>query len=54
MYLEENFEAGNPNIGWDGQFKGRALNPGVYVYFAIVELNDGTIQEVNGDVTIVR
>jgi gliding motility-associated-like protein len=54
MYAEENFEAGNPNIGWDGQFKGRPLNPGVYVYFAIVELNDGTIQELNGDVTIVR
>jgi len=41
--------------GWDGTFKGKQLNPGVYVYRAELMHDDGTpIETITGDVTLVR
>ena len=40
--------------GWDGQFKGRRLNPGVYIYQLNVVYEDGTSEVINGDITIVN
>ena len=40
--------------GWDGMFKGKALNPGVFVYTALLELPNGEMVEKQGDVTLVR
>lgn len=54
MYRNENFEANNPNTGWNGEFKGRSVNPGVYVFYAVVELRDGSLREISGDVTVLR
>ncbi|MEZ5044324.1 MAG: gliding motility-associated C-terminal domain-containing protein [Saprospiraceae bacterium] len=52
------FENGNflPNIlseGWDGKFKQKPVNTGVYVYFVELELSDGTVIRDSGDVTVV-
>jgi gliding motility-associated-like protein len=46
-----------PNVdkdGWDGTFRGQALNPAVFVWWAEVELESGRRFVMKGDVTIVR
>jgi gliding motility-associated-like protein len=53
------FEAANvmpndPLGGWDGSFKGKAMNTGVFVWYAEVEFTDGFVQTIKGDVTLVR
>ncbi len=39
---------------WDGFYKGRQCGSGVYVWFAKVELVDGAIEYLRGDVTVVK
>ena len=39
--------------GWDGLFKGDALNPAVFVYYAEIEFIDGWVELYKGDVTLV-
>lgn len=41
------------NCGWDGSFKGKRINPGVFTYFAEVLFIDGVVQTYKGDVSIV-
>lgn len=40
--------------GWDGTFKGKHFNPGVFVYMAELTLGDGQKVRVKGDVTLIR
>ncbi|HHB77633.1 MAG TPA: gliding motility-associated C-terminal domain-containing protein, partial [Saprospiraceae bacterium] len=40
--------------GWDGFYKGKLMDNGVYVYQAIVKFIDGDVREFSGDVTLVR
>ncbi len=40
--------------GWDGQMKGRAVEQGVYTWLAEVVFRDGFVQQLVGDVTLVR
>ena len=40
--------------GWDGTFRGKPMNPNVYVYTAKLTLGDGTERTVRGDVMLVR
>ena len=40
--------------GWNGRRQAAFLNPGVYVYQAIIELADGSTQVFSGDVTLLR
>ena len=44
----------DPSNGWDGTFRGRAVNPGVFVYIAEVEFEDGQLLLYRGDVTLMR
>ena len=41
-------------FGWDGQFKGRDLNGGVFGWIVEVEFLDGKVLEFRGNVTVVR
>jgi gliding motility-associated-like protein len=43
-----------PNMGWDGTFKGKALPPGVFTYLAEVKFLNGEIKIYSGDVTLLR
>ena len=45
---------GQPGTGWDGRFNGSLVLPGVYVYWAKIELADGSIEILSGDVTVRR
>ncbi len=40
--------------GWDGTTNGKPLNPGVFVYQAVISLGDGTEKSVHGNVTLLR
>lgn len=48
------FQPNDPEYGWDGSFKDEQLNPGVFVYFAEVEFEDGRVEIYKGDVTLMR
>jgi gliding motility-associated-like protein len=40
--------------GWDGTFRGKPVNPGVFAYVARLTLSDGRTLDVKGDVTLLR
>jgi gliding motility-associated-like protein len=46
------FAPNNAAAGWDGKFNGQELNPGVFVWYALVEYIDGRVILYEGDVTI--
>ncbi len=56
VYEEKNYKPNNDDYseGWDGTFRGRSLNPGVYVYLVQVRFVDGRELLYRGDVTIVK
>ncbi|HFA51871.1 MAG TPA: T9SS type B sorting domain-containing protein [Bacteroidetes bacterium] len=45
---------GEEPLGWDGTFKGKAMNPAVFAYFAEIEFIDDVVVLFEGDVTIVK
>lgn len=49
-----NFPPNNPAYGWNGYHRGKLLSPAVFVYYAEVEMIDGTLHLIKGDVTLVR
>ena len=48
------FIPNDPVHGWDGTHRGKPLDPAVFVWFAEVEMIDGRIEILEGDVTLVR
>lgn len=54
VYSIEDCPVGDlPGCGWDGSFKGKKLNPGVFTYFAEVLFIDGAVRMYKGDVSVV-
>ncbi|MBU6203976.1 MAG: PKD domain-containing protein [Bacteroidetes bacterium] len=51
---EKVFETFDINQGWDGTFRGRVLNTGVYVYYCKVKFDSGRVEELFGDITLIR
>ena len=55
VFYKQNIPAGaGETEGWDGTFRGRIMNSGVYVYIAEVEYKDGRTILFRGDVTLIR
>lgn len=54
MFELFNFQPNDPSYGWDGTHRGRAMNTGVYVYFAEVEFIDGEVIIYKGDVVLIK
>ncbi|MEQ1745483.1 MAG: gliding motility-associated C-terminal domain-containing protein [Saprospiraceae bacterium] len=54
IWTKQNFQPNDPTEGWDGTYKGEALNPGVFVWWGEVLLVNGQKILLQGDVTIVR
>lgn len=54
VFEQTNFQPNDPDFGWDGQFNGRALNTGVYVFMAEIEFIDGLTEVFKGDVMLMR
>jgi gliding motility-associated-like protein len=51
---EKIFESHELTVGWDGTYKGKDMDQGVYVYTAVIELMNGQIENRKGNVTLVR
>lgn len=54
VFQFQDFNPNDPAMGWDGTFEGRPMNPGVFVWFAEIEMQDGSRRILEGDVTLVR
>ncbi|OJV51263.1 MAG: hypothetical protein BGO31_05350 [Bacteroidetes bacterium 43-16] len=48
------YTTSNVNSGWDGYYKGRLQDQGVYYYIVKIKFMDGTERTLNGDVTLIR
>lgn len=51
---EKVFETNNQEVGWDGTFRGRQCDRGVYVYHLEVTCYDLQIFESKGNITLIR
>jgi len=51
---QKNFPPNDPKFGWDGSYRGKEMNPGVYVWLAEVEYDDGHIKFFSDEVTLIR
>ena len=49
-----NFQPNVERLGWNGMFRGKTLNPGVFVYSATVEYIDDRVLTYGGDVALLR
>jgi len=54
MHQVQNVQPNDPATGWDGLYRGKEMDSGVYVYHIVVELVDGTEAEDSGDVVLLR
>lgn len=55
VYQTQNIPAGqDSNVGWDGTFRGRKMDSGVYVYIMEIVFEDGQILLYRGDVNLLR
>lgn len=52
VFRRDDMLPNDETLGWDGRFRGKALNPAVFVWWAEVELADGQRILMKGDVTI--
>jgi gliding motility-associated-like protein len=48
------FQDNGSNNGWDGTFQGKPCEQGVYHYSIVLDFNNGTQKNVNGDFTLIR
>lgn len=48
------FDTKDTRKGWDGTYKGRLADVGVYIYYVKFKCHDGSTGEIKGDVTLIR
>ena len=44
----------DPNYGWDGTFKGKEMNPGIFIWTAEIEFIDGVIKNFTGEINLIK
>ncbi len=54
VFTTQNIPAGDANLGWDGSFDGREINPGVFIWVAEIEYKDKSSEIAKGDVTVIK
>lgn len=54
LFYREDLPLNDPSAGWDGTFRDKPLDPGVYVYVVVLELVNGSTRLYKGDVTLLR
>jgi hypothetical protein len=54
MYVGRDLDIKNLDEGWQADFNGKKVNPGVYVWLAVVEFIDDVEITLSGDVTVVE
>lgn len=54
VFEKVNFNVNSPSEGWNGLFQGKPQAMDVYVYMMEVVCDNGTINKINGNVTLLR
>ena len=54
IFVNENFQPNDPSLGWDGRYNNQQVDPGVFVYMAVLKYPDGTTELFAGDVTVIK
>lgn len=54
VYEKRNFLPNDPQIGWDGKWRGRQSPAGVYAWVAQVAFLDGRRERFSGNVTLIQ
>jgi gliding motility-associated-like protein len=54
VFVVLNAPPNDPRYGWDGNYRGERLNAAVFVYYADIELADGSVEVFKGDVILMR
>lgn len=54
VFSQKDFQPNDPSKGWDGSFRGKTLNSGVYVYVIDLKYKSGETIRVYGDVTLKK
>lgn len=54
LYQETDFPINSETIGWDGSFRGQPANGGVYIWYVVVEYEDGMEEAFRGHSTLIR
>ena len=54
VYEANDFTPNDEAFGWDGNFRGQPMNPGVYVWTLEVEYLDGATEILYGNTTLIR
>ncbi len=54
IFSKKGIQPNDEQEGWDGSFKGKKVQSGVYVYFTEVEFIDGRIEVFKGDVFVTE
>ena len=54
IYDKINLPANDPLVGWDGSFKGKKMDSGVFLWAAEVAFIDGEIEKYGGDVILMK
>ncbi|MEO7175037.1 MAG: choice-of-anchor L domain-containing protein [Saprospiraceae bacterium] len=54
IFARGDFSPNDLSSGWDGKYKGKPLNPAVFIWWVEAETIDGRIIFEKGDVTLIR
>ena len=54
IYDATDLPINNPLAGWDGTFKNKKMNPGIFLWTAEVMFIDGEVEMYGGDVVLVK
>jgi gliding motility-associated-like protein len=54
LFEQRNFLPNNPNSGWNGIWRNKPVNPGVYVYLIEFERITGEVEILRGSITVIR
>ena len=54
VFKAENANLNEPQMGWDGTFRGQPMNAGVYGWTVIIEFSDGERLKYAGNTTLIR
>jgi gliding motility-associated-like protein len=54
MWEGRDFDLNDPSLGWDGTYKSKPVNPGVFSYVAVVDFLDNIPVTYHGTVTVLR
>lgn len=54
LFEAGDFQINDDTVGWDGNFRGKAMDPGVYVWVLQVQYMDGAKEVFKGNTTLVR